>query len=178
MKNWIHISLLVMIASLSLPRLCAAQQPEEGAADLPTVVRKKDVPTTMNPNAMRARMVRDTNEAEEPQGSATSSPGVPSTARSTYEYFLSTVVLLFGLLVIFGVLACMWREGRYWETLPTQIIVLALLISAGMFLIAAGYDQDQIAPMMGLLGTVAGYMLGRSSATPVPPSPAATTPAG
>jgi hypothetical protein len=32
-----------------------------------------------------------------------------------------------------------------------------------MFLITAGYTSDQIAPMIGLLGTIAGYLLGKST---------------
>jgi len=37
------------------------------------------------------------------------------------------------------------------------------LINLGtLFLVTAGYNSNQIAPAMGLFGTVAGYLLGRS----------------
>ena len=42
---------------------------------------------------------------------------------------------------------------------------------AGLFLIFAGYSQDQMAPMMGLLGTVAGYLLGKENLSGLPAPP-------
>jgi hypothetical protein len=38
-----------------------------------------------------------------------------------------------------------------------------LIISSSIFLIVAGYTSQQIAPAMGLLGTLAGYLLGKES---------------
>ena len=37
---------------------------------------------------------------------------------------------------------------------------LTLVLVAGLFLITAGYSQNQVAPMMGLLGTIVGFLLG------------------
>lgn len=37
---------------------------------------------------------------------------------------------------------------------------LTLIVFAGLFLIVVGWNQDQLAGMMGLLGTLAGYILG------------------
>jgi hypothetical protein len=37
---------------------------------------------------------------------------------------------------------------------------LTLVVSSGILLIVSGYSQSQIAGMMGLLGTIAGYLLG------------------
>lgn len=44
------------------------------------------------------------------------------------------------------------------------MIGLTLVVTAGLFLITAGYSETQIAPMMGLLGTIAGYLLGKEAA--------------
>jgi hypothetical protein len=38
---------------------------------------------------------------------------------------------------------------------------ITLIIIGTMVLICAGYSNDQIAPAMGLFGTLAGYLLGR-----------------
>jgi hypothetical protein len=38
-----------------------------------------------------------------------------------------------------------------------------LVVTAGLFLIPASYSNDQIAPLIGLLGTIVGYLLGKSS---------------
>jgi ABC-type xylose transport system permease subunit len=41
-----------------------------------------------------------------------------------------------------------------------RAFALVLIIVAAVFLIVAGYTEQQIAPVMGLLGTIAGYLLG------------------
>ncbi len=45
-----------------------------------------------------------------------------------------------------------------------RLIVLALVICSSMYLISAGWDDQQTAPAFGILGTIAGYLLGRGSA--------------
>ncbi|MDX1617310.1 MAG: hypothetical protein R3224_00890 [Balneolaceae bacterium] len=40
-------------------------------------------------------------------------------------------------------------------------MLVTLIITAALFLIAAGFSNDQIASALGLLGTIAGYLLGR-----------------
>jgi hypothetical protein len=36
-----------------------------------------------------------------------------------------------------------------------------IVVTAGLFVIPAGYSQNQMTPLMGLLGAVAGYILGK-----------------
>ena len=52
-------------------------------------------------------------------------------------------------------------EGSY-NLLLVTFILITLIITATLFLITAGYDNNQIAPAIGLFGTVAGYLLGKS----------------
>jgi len=35
-----------------------------------------------------------------------------------------------------------------------------LIITSGLTLVTAGYSSEQMSPVMGLLGTIAGYLLG------------------
>jgi hypothetical protein len=92
-------------------------------------------------------------------------PALPKSQgeRTTIELGLSLGVLAFGLLVMVLEVLVMFRTSRGWDTDSTRIVGLTLVVVAGLFLITAGYSQDQIAPMTGLLGTVAGYLLGRSA---------------
>jgi hypothetical protein len=39
-----------------------------------------------------------------------------------------------------------------------------LIITTSVFLVVAGYSSNQIAPVTGLLGTLAGYLLGKGAA--------------
>lgn len=82
--------------------------------------------------------------------------------RSEWELYLSLAVLGFGLLILGGQMAIMLKLGKGWGPNSTRISGLTLVVISGVFLITAGYSQDQIAPMIGLLGAIAGYLLGKS----------------
>jgi hypothetical protein len=79
---------------------------------------------------------------------------------SSWEFMLSLVVLGFGMLVILFELILIMKQKIDAEN-AVKFIVVTLIITSTLFLITAGYDNNQIAPAMGLLGTVAGYLLGR-----------------
>ena len=49
-----------------------------------------------------------------------------------------------------------------------KFILVTLVITSALFLIAAGFSNNQIASAMGLLGTIAGYLLGRSHSDEAP----------
>jgi hypothetical protein len=52
------------------------------------------------------------------------------------------------------------------EKRPEQILRtfgILIIIFAAVFLVIAGYSAAQITPVIGLLGTIAGYLLGRRS---------------
>lgn len=90
---------------------------------------------------------------------------------SSFEFWLSIIILAFTLIII---LTEVWlfRSGVLHLTTDaaSRIVLVTLIIGGTMFLIAAGYSNDQIAPAVGLFGTIAGYLLGRSvSGTPDKP---------
>ena len=87
---------------------------------------------------------------------------------------LGVACLLFGITII-GIMAYMRVKQSIDMAVFTKIAGLALVLSVGLSLIVVGYSQQQVAPMMGLLGTVAGYLLGR---TDEPVSPAGKPPTG
>lgn len=74
---------------------------------------------------------------------------------------ISASVLIFGVLVLL-LAAFMVRRGRSADSSLKLLGTLLIIISA-VFLVVAGYDDKQIAPVMGLLGTIAGYLLGKGS---------------
>lgn len=67
-------------------------------------------------------------------------------------------ILVFGLLVI-GFMSRLIAKPADVNAI-IRAFALILIIVASVFLIVTGYSQDQIAPVMGLLGTIAGYLLG------------------
>ncbi len=99
---------------------------------------------------------------------------------SSLEFGLSLIVLLFGMGVILLEIYLVTKQ-HISATETVKFIIITLIIISTLFLITAGYDNDQIAPAIGLLGTIAGYLLGRitnedkpkggdGSVPPTPPS--------
>jgi len=79
---------------------------------------------------------------------------------TSFEFWLSLEVLLFGLLVVFAeFLLLRARDVRPEDTL--RVYAVTLIIIGTLFAITAGFDNNQIAPAVGLFGTIAGYLLGR-----------------
>jgi len=75
--------------------------------------------------------------------------------------FLSISILTFSLLV-FGLMTYLIKQGKEPELILKTFGSILIIVSA-VFLIVAGYSEDQISPVIGLLGTVAGYILGRTT---------------
>ena len=71
---------------------------------------------------------------------------------------LSTSILVFGILVILIMAYLVLKERN--TTFVLRAFGVPLIIVAAIFLVVTGYSQDQIAPVIGLLGTIAGYLLG------------------
>jgi hypothetical protein len=77
---------------------------------------------------------------------------------------VSSVVLIYSLIVL-ALATYLIRLGKSSESV-LRIFGTILIISSSIFLIVAGYTNQQIAPAMGLLGTLAGYLLGKESSKP------------
>lgn len=77
-----------------------------------------------------------------------------------FEYGLTLVILLFGALVLLAEYLLL-REAKKSSYELLQLFAVNLIITGTLVLISAGYSAEQIAPAMGLFGTIAGYLLGR-----------------
>lgn len=86
--------------------------------------------------------------------------------RSSTEIYLSLGVLLFGLVVVIGMLWAILRRMEIKQTSDLvdalKLPVVVVIIVSGIFLVTAGYGNEQIAPIIGLMGTIAGYLMGRN----------------
>lgn len=83
---------------------------------------------------------------------------------TTLELWLSVAVLAFGLAVVIGqIYLFQQREEAVSEAM--KYLSVTVIIVGGLFLVTAGYGNDQIAPIIGLMGTIAGYLMGRQQPT-------------
>lgn len=95
---------------------------------------------------------------EQPAAGAT--PGKVPWWSVTDAMTISASILLFGLLVM--VLATRALQQGVAAGLVLRLFGMLTIVILAVFLVVAGYDSQQIAPVTGLLGTLAGYLVGRS----------------
>lgn len=75
--------------------------------------------------------------------------------------FLTVSVLAFGLIVIGIMAALVLRKSQTGDVL--RLFTVPMVIVAAVFLVVTGFSNSQITPVIGLLGTLAGYVLGVQS---------------
>lgn len=86
----------------------------------------------------------------------------PVSLLSNREFVLTLAIIAFGIIVIFFqyILLRSVVENKTAEISKTFIV--SLIIIGTLALITSGFTNEQIAPALGLFGTIAGYLLGRS----------------
>ena len=99
------------------------------------------------------------------QSSGEGSPGTTGQEWSWRpETILALSVIAFSLLVLYVQYHLVMKDTVDWT--PNAIIRffgLTLIINGGVLLVVAGFSSQQIAGVLGLLGSIAGYLLGASS---------------
>jgi VIT1/CCC1 family predicted Fe2+/Mn2+ transporter len=80
---------------------------------------------------------------------------------------ISSAVLIFGSIIML-LATYLLHKGKNADEVLKLFGTIIIIISA-VFLVVAGYTDTQIAPVIGLLGTIAGYLLGRRSNETPPP---------
>jgi hypothetical protein len=81
-----------------------------------------------------------------------------------YAKTMSIYILAYGaaLSLFSGVIAL---KTKGWSQEATKVFTVTVIVTAGLFLMTAGYSSEQIAPMYGLLGTIVGYLLGKTGSS-------------
>lgn len=78
------------------------------------------------------------------------------------------LLLLMFALVVMGMTAWLIKNGHNANSL-LRVFGTILVIVMATFLVVAGYTNEQLGAPLGLLGTIAGYLLGRDSNAPRAP---------
>lgn len=98
-------------------------------------------------------------------GSQTSAPIGKQWWRADEAMTISASVLLFGILVMVLMTIALRRTSLSPDSI-LRLFGTTIIITGALFLIVAGYTETQMGPVMGLLGTIAGYLLGKNSTPP------------
>lgn len=155
-----QLTRLAAIALLTLS-LLAASAPIEAQSSQPGTA--SSVPLVDNPpltisSAPSTEASRPTEYTRVP-GSADDHP-LYYTSHTPFEFYLT--MLCAGILAAtIIVLAFMGRTSGL-TTDFTRTFIIVVIVFAALFLVAAGYSDVQAAPVYGLLGTIAGYIFGRT----------------
>lgn len=94
----------------------------------------------------------------------------PAWWSTTNAMTMCSIILLFGL-VVMGLSAWLLKAGKPAASV-LRVFGTILVIMMATFLVVAGYDDKQIAAPLGLLGTIAGYLLGKDNDRPPDRKPA------
>jgi hypothetical protein len=86
--------------------------------------------------------------------------GVRELSRS--EFSLSIAVLAFTLILVTLIALIAIKKGQGFGPTTTKLFVIVVVVGAALFLLTAGYSNDQMTPIIGLLGTIVGYSLGKT----------------
>ena len=122
---------------------------------------------------IKAEIAALKKDGESTSATLTQSSAAPfQNEQSAYDdsFLLSCTVIGFGVFVLICITYLIRRDKQI-ETLLRPFGTILIIIAA-VFLIVAGYSEKQIAPVIGLLGTIAGYILGRDGASKPKDEPA------
>ncbi len=103
------------------------------------------------------------NPAPPPGPPPEAAPGVGGWL-SSREVQLATGVLLLGVFVIAAEVYLLGRGTASADDV-LKILGVTLIIVGTLFVVAAGFSGNDVAPALGLFGTLAGYLVGRRSVT-------------
>lgn len=95
-----------------------------------------------------------------PPGIDAKAPPASGRFLSSAEGELALVVIGLGVLVILALSIILKAKDASADD-AIRAFAITLIIVGTLVLICAGYSNDQIAPAIGLFGTLAGYLLGR-----------------
>ncbi|WP_146395548.1 hypothetical protein [Planctomycetes bacterium CA13] len=91
-------------------------------------------------------------------------PPTESRSWTNVEVWLAIALLAFGItLFVFQHLHLKSSKAEWTSEATIRFFGFPLVIIAALFLIVAGYSDQQVAPVFGLLGAIAGYLFGKTS---------------
>jgi hypothetical protein len=84
------------------------------------------------------------------------------TALSSIELWLAGAIIIFGLVVLSMQFLLLKRASHTQPEDILRLFTVTIIIVGTLALIAVGYSSQQIAPALGLFGTILGYLLGKT----------------
>ena len=152
---FLFCTVLVGVA-LGLPVVAFVEAQMPPAAPAPPALARESTPTPATERVGAAPLV-----VKQAPAAQTSDPVETPWWSTRNAMTMSAALLVFGVVVLL-LATYLIKVGKSSEAV-LRIFGTILIIVIAVFLVVAGYSDTQIAPVMGLLGTIAGYLLGKES---------------
>jgi phosphate/sulfate permease len=140
------------------------------ALNLSIIVYARNESTAKNEPSIRT-VQNQTNTQDAPAEGhigVNPNPSQPNTIVPDYgvtserEFYLTVLVAVVGVFTLLMQFLLLKKSTRLKSEDTTRVFGITLIIMSTLFSLTAGFDAEQIAPAVGLFGTIAGYLLGRS----------------
>lgn len=82
---------------------------------------------------------------------------------SSLVIYLSTSILLLTALALVLASVLLWKKGDNHGHDVLRIFGVVIIVGLSALLLVAGFSNEQLTPIVGLFGAVAGYLLGKDS---------------
>jgi hypothetical protein len=106
------------------------------------------------------------------QTAATSLPAAGQPWTAELIMFLTVSILLFACVAMGLATALLWRT-KVSASQVLKVFGIVSIIGVSAVLLVTGYSNDQLTPIVGLFGAIAGYLLGRDGQPAVAAGPVA-----
>jgi len=121
----------------------------------------------METDESRISRIRDRVESTLEQGtvslvevSQTSATALTNQHKYYLTLYNSISVLIFGIIVLLLITYVIRRTRDLDASKILRLYGTPIILIMAVFLVVGGWDKDQLTPVVGLLGTIAGYLLG------------------
>ena len=81
---------------------------------------------------------------------------------SSYEFWTICIVVLFGLSLL-SLMTVLRVKDRLNEKVYTNLAYVIIIVTSAMFVFTAGFSSEKITALIGLFGTILGYVLGKDN---------------
>ena len=114
--------------------------------------------------SVNSAQVHEPKELKDESGNPPPPPVVSARGRylSSFEGVISIIVAAIGLIALLMEFMLLRKIPKLKAEDALRVYAVTLIIIGTLFFVTAGFDSNHVAPAMGLFGTVAGYLLGRS----------------
>jgi hypothetical protein len=123
-------------------------------------------------DSLRAKVEKSLESISQTPGSDAASGGQPW--NPWLISFLTILIIAFCVLVL-HYMRSMLKEGQGAGDV-LRLATMPMVIAAAIFLVVLGFSNEQMTPVIGLLGTMIGYILGSATAKGQTSSPTSSPP--